>query len=53
MTDAMDNEQLTTEVAKELREGQVVFLVGAGISTERHGNLGFPCGESLSLHSSE
>jgi tetratricopeptide (TPR) repeat protein len=35
MTDAMDNEQLTTEVAKELREGQVVFLVGAGISTER------------------
>lgn len=37
-TDIMNSEQLeqlTTEVAKELREGQVVFLVGAGISAER------------------
>ncbi len=35
----MDSEQLTTEVAKELREGQVAFLVGAGISAERQSRI--------------
>ncbi|HIE14769.1 TPA: hypothetical protein EYP70_05800 [Candidatus Bathyarchaeota archaeon] len=34
-TYAIDIEQLTTEVAKELQESQVAFLVGAGISADR------------------
>ena len=31
----MNNEQLTSEVARSLRDGQIAFIVGAGISAER------------------
>lgn len=31
----MNNEQLTSEVARSLQDGQIAFLVGAGISAER------------------
>ena len=31
----MNNEQLTSEVARSLQDGQIAFIVGAGISAER------------------